>query len=102
MVFQYADVNWAWSSTHHHARSLINNYAFSEDVHFENSYYFTNVYSDHKDITNFRAYDEMNLNELVGQSDILILEVNNAAISDMSWGFIDYLLEHTEYLDDVY
>ena len=22
MVFQYADVNWAWSSTHHHARSL--------------------------------------------------------------------------------
>ena len=81
---------------------LINNYAFSEDVHFENSYYFTNVYSDHKDITNFRAYDEMNLNELVGQSDILILEVNNAAISDMSWGFIDYLLEHTEYLDDVY
>ena len=23
MVFQYADVNWAWSSTHHHARSLV-------------------------------------------------------------------------------
>ena len=23
MVFQYAVVNWAWSSTHHHARSLI-------------------------------------------------------------------------------
>ena len=22
MVFQYAVVNWAWSSTHHHARSL--------------------------------------------------------------------------------
>lgn len=25
MVFQYAVVNWAWSSTHHHARSLKNN-----------------------------------------------------------------------------
>ena len=24
MVFQYAVVNWAWSSTHHHARSLRN------------------------------------------------------------------------------
>ncbi len=23
MVFQYAVVNWAWSSTHHHARSLV-------------------------------------------------------------------------------
>ncbi|MEY8335451.1 hypothetical protein AALB53_20490, partial [Lachnospiraceae bacterium 47-T17] len=23
VVFQYAVVNWAWSSTHHHARSLI-------------------------------------------------------------------------------
>ena len=23
MVFQYAVVNWAWSSTHHHARSLL-------------------------------------------------------------------------------
>lgn len=30
MVFQYAVVNWAWSSTHHHARSLtyLNDYAY--------------------------------------------------------------------------
>ena len=26
MVFQYAVVNWAWSSTHHHARSLKKEY----------------------------------------------------------------------------
>ena len=32
MVFQYAVVNWAWSSTHHHARSLDLFYKIRKDL----------------------------------------------------------------------
>lgn len=72
---------------------------FSEDVHFENNYYFTDNYSSQKTLSAFDAYDEMDdLPMLLSKSDIIILEVNEANIDNMSWGFVELLLEHPEYL----
>ena len=31
--------------------------------------------------------------------DLVVLEVNETAVSDMSFGFIDYVLEHPEILE---
>ncbi len=81
---------------------LIQNNVFSKNIHFENNFCYTDNYRDVQYLSSFTAYDELNLDKLVGQSDILILEVNDAAISDMSWGFVDYLLDHVEYLDKIY
>lgn len=75
---------------------------FEKDVHFENSYCSTDQYNTIYNLSGFSAYDELNLDQLIGQSDILVLEVNDGAIPNMSWGFIEYLLEHPEYLDRVY
>ena len=82
--------------------ALIKSGVFGEDVHFENSYYFTNQYTYSETLSSFTAYDELDLDTLMGQSDILVLEVNEGAISTMSWGFIEYLLEHPEYVDRNY
>lgn len=79
--------------------ALIKNDVFGDDVYFENSYYSQNKYTEYFTISSFTAYDELDLNYLVGKSDILILEVNEGAIYTMSWGFIEYLLEHPQYLD---
>lgn len=79
--------------------ALISSGVFGDDVHFENSYYFQNNYTESYTISSFNAYDELDLNQLVGKSDIVVLEVNEGAIYTMSWGFIDYLLEHPQYLD---
>lgn len=82
--------------------TLVQRGIFGKDVHFENNYCFTDQYSAQFTLSSFSAYDEMDLDRLLGQSDILVLEVNEGAIYTMSWGFIDYLLEHPEYLDRVY
>lgn len=79
--------------------SLIRCGVFGEDVHFENNYYFLNKYAEAYYLSGYSAYDEMDLDTLVGKSDILVLEINEAQICNMSWGFIEYLLEHPEYLD---
>ena len=42
---------------------------------------------------NFDSYDVLPLEEMVDDSDIIFLEVNEEAIPRMSFGFIDYLLE---------
>ena len=79
--------------------ALVRGGVFGEDVVFENYYYFQNQYSEHETLSSFTSYDEIDLNKLLGKSDILILEVNEGAISTMSWGFIEYLLAHPECLD---
>lgn len=33
-------------------------------------------------------------------TNVVILEINEAAISNMTWGFIDYLLEHPEIIEN--
>ena len=47
-------------------------------------------------MSNFDAYDELDVATYIEQSDILVLEVNENKIWTMSWGFIDYLLDYYE------
>lgn len=79
--------------------ALIVSGVFGEDVHLENNYYFTNQYTSTEFISDYMAYDEIDLDTMMGKSDILIIEVNEGAIPVMGFGFIEYLLEHTEFLD---
>jgi len=73
---------------------------FGKDVHFENNYYFLDRYSTTNTLQSFTAYDDFHeMPELLAESDIIILEVNEAAISNMSFGFLDYVLEHAEWLN---
>ena len=81
-------------------KALVAAGVFDEDVHLENNYYFTNRYQQTGTLSNAQAYDEMDINALLAKSDIVILEVNVAGIANMSFGFIDYLLEHPEYLNN--
>ena len=82
--------------------AIVKSNVFGQDVHFENNYYYTDQYSSSYTLSSFTAYDEIGLDSLMGQSDILVLEVNDGAIYTMGWGFIEYLLEHPNYLDKVY
>jgi len=81
---------------------LANAGVFNEVVHLENNYCFTNNYSEVKNMSDYLAYDELPLDSLIGQSDIIILESNSAGLSDFSFGFIEYMLLHTDYLDNSY
>ncbi|WP_035765216.1 alginate O-acetyltransferase AlgX-related protein [Butyrivibrio sp. NC2002] len=68
-------------------------------AHFENNYCFINNYSETITLSGFDAYSEFdNIGEYLGKSDIIILEVNEAATPNMSWEFIDYLLENSQLL----
>lgn len=67
---------------------------FGANIHFENNYYFTDYYSNQQTLSSFTSYDELDVCGYLKNSDILILEVNETAISNMSFGFIDYLLEN--------
>ncbi len=79
--------------------ALDGNKAFGTDVHFENSFFFTNGYSDLRQLSRRDAYDEIeDLPELLADKEIFILEVNETMFRNMSFGFIDYLLAHPEYL----
>lgn len=82
--------------------SLIRAGMFGRDVHYENNKYYTDRYDQEETLSSYTSYDEVDLDPLVGQSDILILEVNEAMAGDMSFGFIDYLMEHPEFLDRDY
>ncbi len=82
--------------------SLVTAGMFNQDVHYENRFYYVDRYSKQTILSSFTSYDEVDLDPLIGQTDIMILEVNEAMAGDMSFGFIDYLIEHPEYLDRVY
>lgn len=82
--------------------SLINAGVFNHDVHYENNFCYTDRYSNLVSLSSFTSYDEIDLDPLLGQSDILILEVNEAAAGRMSFGFIDYVMEYPELLDRDY
>lgn len=76
--------------------ALISNRIFGDNIHFENNYYFTDYYKNSQTISNFDAYEELDVCGYLKNSDILILEVNEEKIFTMSWGFIDYILENYE------
>ncbi len=82
--------------------SLIRAGIFESDVHLENNNWYIDRYSAIGSISDYTAYDELPIDFLLGKSDILVLEINDAAIDKASFGFIDYLLEHPDYLDRDY
>lgn len=63
---------------------------------FPNSYYLENAYilNDEENLQLFDSYDQLPIRDMMDNSDIVFLEVNEEAISRMSFGFIDYLLEN--------
>lgn len=81
---------------------LVNQGVFGKNVYFENYYYNTDEYSEYRFVSNNEAYGELDIDRLIGQSDILILEVNDAGIYRTGMGLIEYLLENPEYIDSVY
>lgn len=75
---------------------LINDGMFQKDTYVENTIFYRNGFSEPG---SFSDYGELNLKEELEQADIVILEVNEAHIPVMSFGLIDYLIEHPELLD---
>lgn len=74
--------------------ALVNSHIFSKDIYFENNYYFTDSFSELYSISAFNAYEELDVCKYLEDSDILILEINEAAIQAKTWGFVDYILEN--------
>ncbi|MBQ9421191.1 MAG: hypothetical protein IJU30_05500 [Lachnospiraceae bacterium] len=77
---------------------LINHGFFGHCMYLEN----TKVYSeDWPNGGTFTSYDELEpaLSAQLKETDILILEINEAHVPTMSFGFIDWLYEHPEALD---
>lgn len=72
---------------------------FDKNIHFENNYYFTDYYSKQGVLSSYTSYNEMDiLKEYVSESDILIIEVNEANIGGLGFGFVDFLLDNPDYL----
>lgn len=72
-------------------------YGMIQENYFTNSYYLENtvVRCSEEDYSGtFDSYDELPIREMVENSDIILLEVNEEAIPRMSFGFIDYLLDN--------
>lgn len=71
--------------------SLIQRDYFSRSYYMENTFAICpeGVYSG-----NFDTYDLLPVQEMIEDSDIVFLEVNEEAIPRMSFGFIDYILEN--------
>ncbi|WP_155994817.1 hypothetical protein [Butyrivibrio sp. WCE2006] len=79
--------------------ALENNGIFNTVAHYENNYIYLNNGAEARTFSAFDAYDEFDdMGEYLSKSDILILEVNEAHVSRMSFGFIDYLLENPQLL----
>ena len=59
----------------------------------ENTNVFVNYYSQ---VSTMSSYDELNWDELIGDKELFIIEVNQGAIQDMGFGIIEYLLTKIE------
>ena len=81
-------------------KRLVDVGAFGKNVHFENNYIYYENYSKIEWLSKFDAYDEIDLEQFMKDTNVVILEINEAAISNMTWGFIDYLLEHPEIIEN--
>lgn len=77
-------------------RYLIDYDRFQSDTYIQN----TMVQRNHFTTTDtFSDYSEIDLAKELSLADMVILEVNEAHIPDMSFGLIDYLAEHQDLLD---
>lgn len=66
------------------------------DFHFfDSTYYMENTQLiDCGEISHFTSYEELDLARQLELADIVLLEVNQEKIDDMSFGFIEYLLDN--------
>lgn len=76
---------------------LIRNHYFGKNVSMENRQIFTDEF---ENVVPFTDYDAVDMREYLKDIDLVVLEVNETAVSDMSFGFIDYVLEHPEILEN--
>lgn len=76
---------------------LTRNHYFGKNVSMENKQVFTEEFAN---TLGFDSYDQVDLKGYMKDIDIVILEVNETAVSEMSFGFIDYVLEHPEIFED--
>lgn len=77
--------------------ALIRNHYFGKNVSMENRQVFTEEFAG---VQGFDSYEQLDLKEYFKDIDIVVLEVNETAVSEMSFGFIDYVLEHPEILQE--
>lgn len=62
---------------------------------FDNFLYMENTLSDlNGSVAYFTSYDELDIAGQLANADILLLEVQEKDIADMSFGFIDYILDN--------
>ena len=64
---------------------------FGNVDYLENMTYRTLEKDSERDISTMASYDEMDLTACVERADIVILEVNEASIGNMSFGLLEYL-----------
>lgn len=76
---------------------LIQNHYFGKNVSMENRQIFTEEF---QNVEEFTSYEEADIKAYMKDIDLVVLEVNETAVSDMSFGFIDYVLEHPESLQE--
>ena len=66
-------------------------------IYFENTDLFKDPSTDHTTWQSVTSYDQYTtLKEDLDKSDIVMLEINEAAIHKMTFGFADYLVSHEE------
>ena len=76
--------------------AIIRSQYFGKDVYMENDQIFTDSF---EKLAIFHDYNEVDMRGYFKDIDLLVLEVNEPSIPSMSFGFIDYVLEHPEVLD---
>ncbi len=76
--------------------TIVHNHYFGKDVYMENGQIFTGDFGER---VIFHDYNDVDMKAYFQDIDLLVLEVNEPSISSMSFGFIDYVLEHPEVLD---
>lgn len=72
---------------------LISSGYFGKDVYMENAQLFTDRFGH---VVPFHDYAEIDMKTLFEGIDMVILEVNEPSIPDLSFGFIDYILENPQ------
>ena len=79
---------------------LVQSGCFSNDLHYENNYFFTNQYTTQTTLSVMAAYEESDeWIPFLRDADIVVLEINEASIEDATFGFVDYVLDHSEILN---
>lgn len=72
---------------------LILNGCFEKDIYMENTQFFTERFTK---VEQFTEYEQVDLKEAFQDIDLVVLEVNEASIDVMGFGFMEYVLEQQD------